>query len=390
MHRTRDERAQILIVVDSPESGAQLNQLIARSRGLRCIGTATDQQTGVQMYQRERPQLVVAGPSSPHGHTLNTIQHLTSEPGARVVAVCQDTPKGASLGVEALQRGALDLLCAPVNSARGDLLLRDELCFRIRTLLASGAELKSSPDRPAGLWKTSAPASAVPTNLNGVEQRLFEAERSIVIAAAGIGGPRSFLQCFPAFTNPLPPLVVAQLLPANLTAALAKQLDSNSAIRCKVAENGDVLQPNTAYLTPADQQTVVVRQNGVPTLLVHWDLPQHAGRPRPSVDVLMQSAAIAYGQKCLGLLMTGNGRDGVAGARAITVSGGFVLAQDEESCLASGTVRLARKLNYIDRSVPIQDLPEALASVTPILGRPEISVVRSPLFDPGPLHSCAV
>ena len=52
---------------------------------------------------------------------------------------------------------------------------------------------------------------------------------------------------------------------------------------------------------------------------------------KPSIDVLMTSVAEAFGRRCLGVIMTGMGRDGVAGCAAIRQSGGIVLGQDEQS-----------------------------------------------------------
>ena len=76
---------------------------------------------------------------------------------------------------------------------------------------------------------------------------------------------------------------------------------------------------------------------------------------RPSVDVLMQSAAELYGRRTVGLIMTGMGRDGVAGCAAVRAAGGYVLGQDEASSDVYGMNKAAFVDGHVDRQFSLDD-----------------------------------
>ncbi len=389
MHRRRAERARIL-VVDSPEFGEVNSTLLRSTPELDCVGVASDWNSAQSMLATNRPEAVILGVEPSQAESLRSFETVLASHPIPVLALTDDRPASAELTLNALEHGALDFVVRPRSPQLCDFRLRDELRVRLRGLracdLQSQLGRQEAGDRLAGSRLQTGSRDAI---RGGQCPSSGETEQRIVVVGAGVGGPRALLRLFRQLRAPLPPMVVAQNLPANFIEALSHRLNALSPVRCKVAETGDTLQPNTAYFAPARQQTVVVRSEGRPTLLVHSDERSNPLQPSPSVDVLMQSAAMAFGSKCLGVLLTGNGRDGVEGARAIGVAGGFVLGQDARSSFASGTTRLALALNYIDRQFHLDDVAEALNAVSPYLGRPEIAVVRSPIVDPGPLHACA-
>ena len=390
MQQEQQWRTRILVVDESRESGNRVCEDVSRTADLQCVGLGIDHRSSLELFEQHQPRAVVVGLRRRGGHALALVSELTDRYQAPVLALGADNQLGAELTIEALERGALDYLVSPPANSAGGFRLRDELNAKLRGMLRCRSADQSADAAPERRLKSiCARASIALDSEYAAQQLLCDAGQRIVVVGAGAGGPRALLRFVPELRVPLSPIVVAQPLTAQLVAALAQRLDALSPVRCKVAENGDVLLPNTVYLAPADQYTVVVREAGRPTLLVHADLPHSVPQRGPSIDVLMQSAAIAYGNKCLGVLLTGNGLDGVAGARAIAVAGGFLLGQEESNCYAEGTIRRARQLNCIDRQFQLDDAAEALVTVAPYLGRPEISIVRSPLLDPNPLHACA-
>jgi hypothetical protein len=72
----------------------------------------------------------------------------------------------------------------------------------------------------------------------------------------------------------------------------------------------------------------------------------------PSVDVMMQSVASAFGSLAMGIIMTGMGSDGAQGMSAIHRSGGFTGGQDESSCTVYGMPKACAELRILDRVLP--------------------------------------
>jgi two-component system chemotaxis response regulator CheB len=102
-----------------------------------------------------------------------------------------------------------------------------------------------------------------------------------------------------------------------------------------------------------------VRRRGSIVRVILDDEP-HEALHRPSVDVLMASAAKAYGARTMGLLLTGMGADGVEGLRAIRQAGGVTLAESEETCVIFGMPKAAMEAGVVDRSVPLHRLAEEI------------------------------
>ena len=105
--------------------------------------------------------------------------------------------------------------------------------------------------------------------------------------------------------------------------------------------------PNHAYIAPGGKH-LSLRRQGKWTKIVIRDGESVSGH-KPSVDVMMQSAAEIYGRRCLGVIMTGMGRDGADGCRAIRAKGGFVLGQDEASSDVYGMNKVAYVEGHVDR-----------------------------------------
>ena len=82
----------------------------------------------------------------------------------------------------------------------------------------------------------------------------------------------------------------------------------------------------------------------------------------PSVDVMMRCAAEIFGKRCLGVIMTGMGRDGADGCADIRAKGGYVLGQDEATSDVYGMNKVAFEEGHVDRQCSLRKLPAVLAS----------------------------
>jgi two-component system chemotaxis response regulator CheB len=84
---------------------------------------------------------------------------------------------------------------------------------------------------------------------------------------------------------------------------------------------------------------------------------------RPSVDLLMDSVARAYDSKVVAVILTGMGSDGLAGFREIKSRQGYVIAQDEETCVVYGMPRVVIEAHLANTVLPIQKIPEEIVKV---------------------------
>lgn len=180
---------------------------------------------------------------------------------------------------------------------------------------------------------------------------------------ASTGGPRALLTLLADLQLPVPaPVFLVQHIHPKFTRILSRRLGEVSSLPVLEAEEGAVVQPGRIYLAPGGRHLTVARTAGgtYRTRLTN-DPPRHG--VRPSVDALFASVAEAFGPRAVGVVLTGMGRDGLAGARAIKARGGTILAEAEETCVVYGMPRALAEAALADRVVPIGEMAEAIRQV---------------------------
>lgn len=177
--------------------------------------------------------------------------------------------------------------------------------------------------------------------------------------AASTGGPESYR----ALVSGLDPsLSVAwfavQHGPEWMVETLVDALRDRSRLAVRLARDGETIRPHRLYVCPGDHHMRVDEAGS--TLRVDQGPPvNHA---RPSADPLFQSLARAYGERAMGVVLSGMGRDAVAGARAIRQAGGRILVQDPDEAVAAGMPRTIARLGLADEILPLRRIAPRLSS----------------------------
>lgn len=178
----------------------------------------------------------------------------------------------------------------------------------------------------------------------------------IGVSAGGFNALKRLLGALPA-AFPLPLIIVQHQRPGH-EGQLAVQLDRVSPLRVKEADPGEELRPATAYLAPANYHLLIERDG-----TVALSVDQQVCYARPSVDVLFQSAALAYGSAVIGVVLTGANHDGSAGLQAIKEHGGIAIVQDPDDAEVSQMPLSALRSVAADHIVPLDRLPGLLCAL---------------------------
>jgi two-component system chemotaxis response regulator CheB len=153
----------------------------------------------------------------------------------------------------------------------------------------------------------------------------------LLVVGTSTGGPSALAELFAALPASLAvPIAVVQHAPPDFARALVDQLAARAALPVRAATHGEPLGASGIWLASGGRHLVLEGRSFGPS-----DAPPE-NSCRPAVDVLFRSAARAFGAGVLGVVLTGMGEDGVAGARAVVDAGGQVLAQDPATALAPG------------------------------------------------------
>jgi two-component system chemotaxis response regulator CheB len=185
----------------------------------------------------------------------------------------------------------------------------------------------------------------------------------LVVIGISTGGPQALKYLIPQLPADFPaPVAIVLHMPVGYTALYADKLNEASNLRVVEAGQGQEVRPGTVFIAPAGRHlTLVRRADGV--VVTHLDARPFDTPHRPSVDVLFQSAASLFRERLLGVVMTGMGSDGREGAAWIKSQGGLVYTEAAESCVVYGMPRSVAEANLSDRSIPLDQLAQAIMEV---------------------------
>nr|WP_262904925.1 CheB methylesterase domain-containing protein [Hymenobacter pini] len=151
-------------------------------------------------------------------------------------------------------------------------------------------------------------------------------------------------------------ILVAVHLPAHFTDFLVERLRRSCVLPVEAAGSGTRLQAGRVLVAPGGHNTVVQPMTGSPWLGWQTNFVSEASLDVPSIDILMQSAARLVGRNVVGVVLTGLGHDGTAGARAIRQAGGTVLVQDEASSAVFSMPKSVIQAGLASEIVPLSDM----------------------------------
>jgi two-component system, chemotaxis family, protein-glutamate methylesterase/glutaminase len=290
-----------------------------------------------------------------------------------VIILSSVAKEGAEVTIEALGLGASDFITKPSGSVSADLhTVAGELT---RLLVAYGAQYQKRKGKAPPRYDFEAPerffepapvleAKAAKAREKRQPPVPLRQPGPIELIAIGIstGGPNALREVFSRIDGELTqPVVVVQHMPPGFTEEFAKSLDKICPLDVKEAAEGDVLKPGRILIAPGDKH-LVVEKRPLGAIARLSDAPLMNGH-RPSADVLFESVAKAYGNRAMGVIMTGMGRDGAQELGSIFREGGITLGQDEASCIVYGMPKVAFELGHLTRQVSLAEMAQTISAL---------------------------
>jgi two-component system chemotaxis response regulator CheB len=353
------KKIRVLIVDDSAFMRKVLETILITDENVQVVGHAKDGREAVRLSESLKPDVITMDINMPVMDGLQATAEIMTTNPRPIVVVSSESRQGAASTLRALELGAIEFVAKPssgidldMHSVREDLLRKVRLAAKVR-VVRSASRIASEIKNPGGkaISQPLAPASrqaAAPTS----DQRF-----PVVVLAASTGGPATVMRLAPGFTRDFPAAVIlVQHMPAAFTTQYATQLAEFTGVRVKEAENNETLSPGTFYICPGGQHLRVM-----PTGRIQLD--GSTGRINgylPNIDITMESVAAFAGPLSIGVVLTGMGNDGTAGAGAIKSSGGMVLAQNEATSVIFGMPAEAIKAGAVSQVLGIDDIYAAI------------------------------
>ena len=346
---------KILVVDDSALYRQSIHNVLREVDGASIVGIAKNGVEAIEKIEQLDPDLLtldVQMPGMDGIEVLREIKRRRMRPKA--IMVSSLTAEGAKVTTDALMEGAFDFILKPSSndSAANRQTLRDALEEKIAAFREASGQRKANRRRSAAKQTIASDevAEAAPAP-NTVCQA--------VIIGTSTGGPEALKIVLPKLPAELAvPVLVVQHMPAQYTRSLASRLNELCELEVVEADDKTAAIAGRVLIAPGGKQMKLETAGSSLLVRVNDDPPENG--VRPSVDYLVRSASNVFDGNVLAVIMTGMGRDGLAGCRQLKQTGGYVFAQCQDDCVVYGMPKAVIDEELVDRTLPLGKIAPAI------------------------------
>ena len=378
---------RVVIADDSAFMRMVLSDMFKKQPDFEVIGLATNGKEAVELVRKVHPDLVTMDVNMPVMDGLQALEQIMKDCPTPVIMFSSLTQDGAKSTIKALSLGAVDFVSKVGGSISKVDTVEDEILSKARTAAgAKGirnhvaaplpppvskpkpAEASSAPPamrriqlplRGGGTAASPSPKRFTPHAVPAVHTASGGGSgKKLVVLGCSTGGPKALQTVVAGLPKRLPcGVLIVQHMPPGFTKSLAERLNEISQISVKEAENHDMIEAGQVYIAPGNYH-MTVSSNGR-EILLNQDPP--IGTLRPAADVLFKSAA-PLGKDIVSVILTGMGSDGAIGMTEIKKTGGYVIAESEETAIVYGMPKAVVDLGLADEVRPLQEIAGAIVN----------------------------
>jgi two-component system chemotaxis response regulator CheB len=356
------EKIKVLVVDDSALMRSLIGKIIDSQDDMVVVGKAMNGAFALQKIPILKPDIIILDIEMPE---MNGIEFLKEKNKKQlkipVVVLSSIARKGAKVTFEALSSGASDFITKPTGEVSSNISnVASQLCSLIRAYTGH----KNIDARQTEENETT---QAKPVEIRQKDETLKYPDTSrgvIEIIAIGIstGGPNALRFFLSKIKKDFRvPIVIVQHMPEGFTAEFAKSLGRACPLDVKEAEEGDLILPGRVFIAPGNRH-IKIEKKPLGTM-ISLNEEKAVNGHRPSAGVLFNTVAQNYGNRAMGVIMTGMGKDGAAEIGEIYKAGGYTIAQDEESSIVFGMPRVAIENGFIRKVLPLDEMADFITNL---------------------------
>ncbi|MFW5775249.1 MAG: protein-glutamate methylesterase/protein-glutamine glutaminase [Chitinivibrionales bacterium] len=337
---------KVLVVDDSAVVRQIFSRELSKIDDITVVATAPDPYVARDRIVEFKPDVITLDIEMPRMDGLTFLRKLMQHHPIPTIVVSSLTPQGGAMAMEALDIGAVDVICKPGSAYTvGNILsiLREQI------RAAAGLDLSRFTKARSRMHTIRPPRSSMTKTTN-----------KIIAIGASTGGTVAIEQVLRSLPHNAPGIVVVQHMPEKFTKSFAERLDGVSRVTVREARDGDSIVNGTVLIAPGNFHMVVQRSGA--RYLVRIRTGPQVHHQRPSVEVMFNSVARYVGANAIGIILTGMGADGAAGLLAMRQAGAHTIAQDEKTSVVWGMPGEAVKMDAVEKILPIEKITDAALS----------------------------
>ena len=353
------KKIRVLVVDDSLFMRKALVRMLTSDPAIEVVDTASDGLEGYNKTMLLKPDIVTLDVRMPGMDGIATLAKIMEDCPVPVLMLSSLTSEGGEVTLRALDLGAVEIIDKSSAHTVMDIAgIADELIRKVKAIAGVDA-IKIARIKAERREERSEPGPRPHTHKTS--------RYELVVIGASTGGPPALQEILTRLPENLPAaVVVVQHMPVGFTASLSERLNNLSPMYVSEAYDGDIIEPGRCLIAPSGLH-MTLKKVGTELSVALSKEPSDTLH-RPSVDVLMESAAEVVGRAGIGIILTGMGGDGAKGLLAMRKAGARTFAQDEESCVVYGMPKVAVDMGGVEASIPLKLVAPTIISE---LGSPQ-------------------
>ena len=352
---------RVMLVDDSAVVRGVISRILSREENIEIVASVSNGAQAIAGIERYAPDVMTLDVEMPVMDGITALpQLLKASPHTKIIMCSTLTERNGQIAMKALELGATETIAKPTSA--NELLHGENFEEQIVRLVRSlGRIAQKENNKGASLSQQAAaarsseqkPLQKKSWSLN-TNPGAYKGKPALIAIGSSTGGPQALFHVLSHFRGFDVPVIVTQHMPATFTAILAQHISKKAGIEAFEGAEGMVLEKGKVYVAPGGFHMLLKKQ-GTDTVITLGDGPQE-NFVKPSVDPMLRSAIGIYGNKVLGVMLTGMGADGLPSFRDLVKAGGRVIAQDEKTSVVWGMPGAVAEDSLCSAVLPLDEI----------------------------------